>query len=79
MGYLQEVDTWLEGVLEKFIGEMQEAESEETAEELFSATKQEIKEKILESYHNGQKGVGGSEKKAAGGWRKKFSKFRKSE
>ncbi len=73
---MQEVDTWLEAVLEKFIADLEQAESEEAAEELFNATKQEIKTKILESYHNGQKGVGGSGKKPAGGWRQRFSRRR---
>ncbi len=79
MGYMQEVDTWQEELLERFFTEIEQVESEEAADELYNAFRQEIKAKILESYHNGQKGVGGSGKKSAGGWKKRFSKFRKSE
>ena len=73
MGYLQEVDAWLEEVLEKFILAIENAQSEEDATMIFLATKQEIKSKVLESFHNGQKGDD-SRGKPEGGWKGRFSK-----
>ena len=73
MGYLQEIDGWLEEVLEKFIVAIENAQSEEDATMIFLATKQEIKTKVLESFHNGQKGED-SGGKPDGGWKGRFSK-----
>ena len=77
MGYLQEADSWLEEVLEKFASELDSVQSEEDAEELFQSTKKILKEKLLESYHNGR-GSRSFVKKSADGVRKGFSRFRKS-
>jgi hypothetical protein len=50
MGYMQEVDGWLEGLLQDFVIE----------ETTFDNLKRAIREKILESYRNGQKAEGQS-------------------
>ena len=48
MSYFQELDAWLTAVLLPSPGEDDE-------EQWFARVKKQIKEKILESYHNGQK------------------------
>jgi len=77
MGYLQEADSWIEDVLEKFASELDDIQSEEDADELFESTKKVLKEKLLESYHNGR-GARGFVKKSADGVKRGFGKFRKS-
>ena len=47
MGYMQEVDKWLDGVL----ADMPQEPREEA--------KRKIRAKVLESYHNGRAAVGG--------------------
>jgi hypothetical protein len=47
MKYFEELDAWLSAVLL--------AEEEEGEEEWFTRVKKQLKEKILESYRNGQK------------------------
>ena len=77
MGYLQEADSWIEDVLEKFAASLEHVGSEEDVEELFQSTKRIFKEKLLESYHNGRDSRS-FVKKSADGVRKGFSRFRKS-
>ena len=48
MNYFQEIDAWFTAVI--FGGE-----DTESAEEWFERVKKDVKEKILESYRNGQK------------------------
>ena len=78
MGYLQEADSWLEEVLEKFASELDSVQSEEDAEELFQSTKRIFKEKLLESYHNGKDSSRSFVQKSADSVRKGFSRYRKS-
>lgn len=77
MGYLHEADSWIEDVLEKFAASLEHVGSEEDVEELFQSTKRILKEKLLESYHNG-KGSRSFVKKSAEGIKKGFSRYRKS-
>ena len=77
MGYLQEADSWIEEVLEKFAASLEHVGSNEDVEELFQSTKRIFKEKLLESYHNGRDSRS-FVKKSADGVRKGFSRFRKS-
>ena len=77
MGYLQEADSWIEDVLEKFAGSLEHVGSEEDVEELFQSTKRVFKEKLLESYHNGRDSRS-FVKKSADSVRKGFSRYRKS-
>ena len=77
MGYLQEADSWIEDVLEKFATELEDVQTEDDAEELFQSTKRIFKEKLLESYHNGRDSRS-FVKKSADSVRKGFSRFRKS-
>ena len=49
MSYFQRLDEWLTAVLIA-------TEDEESAEEWFERVKKQLKDKILESYCNGQKG-----------------------
>lgn len=77
MGYLQEADSWIEDVLEKFAASLEHVGSNEDVEELFQSTKRIFKEKLLESYHNGRDSRS-FVKKSADGVRKGFSRFRKS-
>ena len=48
MSYFQELDAWLTTVLTA-------TEDDQNEEEWFERVKEQLKEKILESYHNGQK------------------------
>lgn len=48
MSYFSEIDAWLDGVL---LG----GEEGETAEKWIERVKKDVKDKILESYRNGQK------------------------
>ena len=77
MGYLQEADSWIEDVLEKFATELEDVQTEDDAEELFQSTKKILKEKLLESYHNGRDSRS-FVKKSADSVRKGFSRYRKS-
>ena len=78
MGYLQEADGWLEEALESFIDALEQAETDEQANEIFDATKRALKEKILESYHNGKESSGGAVKKGVKRFTKRFSRQRQS-
>jgi len=78
MGYLQEADSWIEDVLEKFAASLEHVGSNEDVEELFQSTKRIFKEKLLESYHNGKDSSRSFVQKSADGVRKGFSRFRKS-
>ena len=74
MGYLQDVDGWLEEELDKFANALEKVESEEEAEEVFNVTKKILKEKILESYHNGRDSTKSFVKKSADNLRRRFSR-----
>ena len=52
MKYFEEIDAWLTDIF-------QVGEGEEDYDQWFSRVKQDIKEKLLESYRNGKKSVGG--------------------
>ncbi len=47
MGYLQQVGAWVEGKLQ------QVHDADQSTDEIISVVREEIKEKILESYRNG--------------------------
>jgi hypothetical protein len=54
MNYLKQVDAWLDAELGALISTVQQAGTDKEATEAFNDTKRAIKEKILESYRNGQ-------------------------
>ena len=74
MGYLQEANVWLETELGRFLQAMEDAESEEAADEAFKATKKLLAEKILESYHNGRNSAKGVVRRGAEGVKRRFTR-----
>ena len=60
MSYFSEIDAWLTAVL------LFDEEVDASEEEWFARVKSQIKEKLLESYRNGQKAGPSAEKPARG-------------
>ncbi len=69
---MQQIDAWLDTELGAFISTVQQAQDDREATEVFNDTKRAIKDKILESYLNGQE-HGKSRKPARSGGVKDFA------
>jgi hypothetical protein len=66
MNYMEKVEAWLDGEIEKLLDSCQKKPFTEGMDG-FAAFKKAVKDKLLESYRNGQKSVFLKDKKAIDG------------